>query len=205
MTVGDILDDAKYGELQQLSVKDNDKLIISYINLALLELYKRFHLRTDEQLVTLSAAQTIYTLDPAPITILGVYDEKGNEYSINDENDALSVFTVSYNKLQIPNPVDGAVVYVIYEAEPDVLTYAGTGNVADTSTRNQPVPIPASLREALLHYIGYRGHGSVNGAINAENNTHYMRFEASCAKADELNLVTRDDLVSPDIITLGYV
>jgi hypothetical protein len=42
------------------------------------------------------------------------------------------------------------------------------------------------MLEALLHYIGYRAHGSINGNVNQENNTHYMRFDKSC------NLLARE-------------
>jgi len=58
------------------------------------------------------------------------------------------------------------------------------------------LPLPSSLLEALLHYIGYRGHGAVDGNVDAENNTHLIRFNAECENVKKLGAVTADDMTS---------
>ena len=205
MLISDVITDAKYGELQQLSLKDDDNAILSFINLGLLELYKRFNLRTEEAVVSLNSNTTMYTLDPSLpnvdmpsdcdlMYIIDAYSEAGEQIEINNEDDELSILTPTYNSIQVPNPADGAYLSLIYAAGPTRVT-------APTDS----LKLPPALYEALLHYIGYRGHGSVDGMINTENNTHYMRFEKSCETAKAFGLVTADDMKIRYVERKGFV
>jgi len=207
MTVQDVIEYAKAGELSQLAVKEdtpeNTASILTYINLGLIELYKRFTLRTEEAIVTMRDGTTTYVLDGTDsnvdITaevnrILEVYDETGAYVELNSETDPLSILTPTWNSIQVPYPSEGDTLSVIYTAPPIKME-----NTTDV------LPIPMTLLEALLHYIGYRAHGSVDGAINSENNTHYMRFDASCKRVKADGLITQDDLSSPDVNSKGFV
>ena len=181
MTVQNVLDYAKHGELKQLAVKDDVPAVLSYINLALIEVYKRFNLKIKEEIVTLSENITEYTMPDDFMLISGVYNEAGEYYVINDENDALSILTPSYDTIQVPNVTEGARISVMYKPAPVFLV-----DLADV------VPIPVQVLECLLHYIGYRGHGSISGELKMENNSHYMRFEASVQRVLDLGLITVD-------------
>jgi hypothetical protein len=202
MTLADVIDYAKYAELAQLSVVKQldstttaevvkaEKQIISYINLALIELYKRFNLRTEQTVVVLDMYETMYTLDiPELNEILAAYDEKGRQYFINSENDELSILTPNFNTIQVPNPVQDEAIFIIYSAAPVRLVW-------QEDLTLQTVKVPPNMLEPLLHYVGYRAHGALNGEINAENNTHYMRFESSCAKLKEMGVFSDDALVA---------
>ena len=62
-------------------------------------------------------------------------------------------------------------------------------------TLDDELDIPEQYIEPLLHYMGYRAHGSMDGNIQTESNTHYMRFEASCNKLKELGVgIAPDDV-----------
>lgn len=221
MTIDYVIEQAKYGELSQLGLakylkgtdaaelEDAERTIISHINLGLIEIYKRFALRIEETTVTLSENITLYTLSVANVgvylnalpgdvnSVLAAYDEEGTELALNDETAVNGVNTPGYNTLQVPNPADGTAIVIIYNAAPDKITW-----VDDLSTVE--APIPPALLEALLHYIGYRAHGSVDGAINAENNTHYMRFDASCNRVLNLGLITTDALTPTSLADKGF-
>jgi len=229
MDVEEIINDAKYGELKQLGVAKElkssntttveaaEREILTHINLGLLELYKRFDLRVEETVIALHPVQTMYIIDIANIYhvdtnpdgyldalsdrfdhVIAAYDEEGSKYVLNDENNALSILTPAWNAIQIPNPVVDTAVYIIYAAAPDRLVWN-----ADLSTVK--IGLPPAMTEALLHYIGYRGHGSVDGSLNAENNSHYMRFEASCTKLEELGLFALDGIQTGDVQDKGFV
>jgi len=200
MTVTDVIEYAKYGELAQLGVVkqlksttpadvvEAEKQILSYINLGVLELYIRFSLRTEETTITLSENITLYTITANAFnSIYAVYDELGKQLSLNDEEDPLSLMTPNYNTVQVPNPVNGAVLYIMYNAVPDTMVWAD--NLSTVI-----VPISPMMVEALLHYIGYRAHASMNGNVDGENNTHYVRFEASCKKLREIGAISDDAL-----------
>lgn len=184
MTVNNVITQLRSAEFKGLSTKGfSDTDILSYVNLGLIELYKRFKLKTSESIIDLTNDDTIYELPEDCMYVLEVYDEDGDIYSLNDEDDQLSILTPSWNEIQVPNPEEGASISVIYIANPDWLT-----DVEST------IPIPAQMLEALLHYCGYRGHLAQNGDAQSENNVHYIRFEASCKRLSELGLFAQDDL-----------
>jgi len=191
MKLQDIIDLAKGGELKQLSLKEDNVDVIGFVNLGIIELYKRFNLRTEEYIIELQNNVTIYTMPTDFMHIIAAYDEVPAGVDnlivpipVNMENDPFSISTVSYNQVQVPVTTNGAYISIIYAVRPAYLT------VLDLDSE---LPIPDSLVEALLHYVGYRGHGSVDGNIQTENNTHYQRFERSCVKAEKLGVVIAHD------------
>ena len=215
-----IISQARSGELKSLSTKDKtDDVIVNYINMALIALYGRFQLATQEAIITLrpDIPKTIYTMsstdsdvkvagalmdDTEFMCISSVWNEDGTKAGINDEKDPTSVYTLSYNQIQVPLLAEGGFLSVIYRKNPTLIEYIDDGYTNATDT---VVGIPLQLLEAMLHYIGYRAHGSLNGNINTENNTHYMRFDAACNMARELGVLTPDDVSSKSVIEKGFV
>lgn len=195
MLVSEIVTQLKYGELRSVAVKDDLPAMISYMNLAVIALYSRFKIIRNEQIIDLLDNVSIYNLNLDILLIEAAYTELG-EVSVNDDNDILGVFTPSFDTIQVPNAATGNQLSVLYVASPDPLVL----DVDDAVTLAQNVRIPLALIEPLLHYIGYRAHGSMNGDIKAENNTHYMRYEASCKRVLELGLIRVD--VAPALVNL---
>lgn len=194
MTANEVISLAQNGELKTLAVKDDVNAVIGFINLGLIELYKRFQLETKEFLITMVDGIEEYTLPSDFMWIVSAYGEvdyndiKGLlELPVNDEDDPLSVNTVGWNKIQIPSAIGGERVSLIYVAAPTLITEL---------TLNDPLPIPPQFLEALLNYIGYRGHGSVDGKINAESNTHYQRFEMS------INKIKKEGMFTPESVKM---
>ncbi|MFA7029989.1 MAG: hypothetical protein WC179_06950 [Candidatus Cloacimonadaceae bacterium] len=213
MTVADVIEYVRYGELANFGIIKNlsseypaevidaEKAIISYINLGLIELYKRFNLRTEETVVIMSENLAIYTLNiPTLNSIVGVYDEEGSEYVLNSENDALSILTPSYNVIQVPNPSEGGALYVMYNASPDKIEWND-----DLTTLT--VPIPPVLYEPLFKYIGYRGCTGMTKDTQTDVQLYYNSFLKSCDIAIQLGVVpTEDPLVSGTKLELkGFV
>ena len=192
MTIQQVIDLAKNGELKNLAVKDDTEAVIGFINLGLIELYKRFTLVTKEQVIELLDSQEIYSLPTDCLSIVAAYGEVDENSGkvvdvlpINVEDNPLSINTINWKEVQIPVHIAGSYISLIYVAAPAYLTIADVDSTLE---------LPVQLLEALLHYIGYRAHGSVNGSIQAENNTHYQRFELSCNRVVELGMLTSDDL-----------
>jgi len=203
MTVGDVISYARFGELSQLAVRNNVEAIVTYINMALVTIYGRFNIKTEEAILSLKSGKTLYLLDgtDADVTVAGVvmpandvmviveaFDEYGR-IPLNAEDDEFSIHTPSYNSVQVPLTEDDTYISIIYKQNPTKIVY-----LDDITTLTNIVPLPDLMLEPLLHYIGYRAHGAVDGKIQSENNTHYMRFEASCKRIDALGLIASDDL-----------
>ena len=192
MTVRQVIDLAKSSELNGLGVASRDDVILGFINLGVLELYKRFTLRNEEYVIELVDGVDIYTMPANFMWVVAAYGEVDvrsteivNQLPINEEDNPLSVNSVGWNKLQVPVAVGGAYISIIYVAKPDVY---------ELDDMNVEIDIPPQMIEALLAYIGYRGNSTVDSGVQTEDNAWYMRFEASCNKLREYAMVTSDDM-----------
>ena len=59
-----------------------------------------------------------------------------------------------------------------------ILVYAAAP--AQASAASNKLKISEVYTEALLNYAAYKAHGSISGGMEDENNTYYLRYEASC-------------------------
>jgi hypothetical protein len=177
---------ARSGELHSLSNKTvTDEVIIDYINLGIIELYKRFNISTRVEVIQTTTATPVYTVRAERLNqILVIYDCNGKELTTQSvvEDEQYDYSLLSYNTILLTNPQDEFLT-VVYKAAPPIVY-----SVEDE------IDIPYAMLEALLHYIGYRAHGSINGNINQENNTHYMRFDKSC------NLLAKEGYVVEPLV-----
>jgi len=221
MKLIDILKDLTYGELSGLSIgnlipgeAENEpdpheyEQIVSYINLGLTEIYKRFFLRSKEIYIDLQEQLSTYklhsnyaqqnltspiplidryiadtALDPFVDDILKVeevYDEEGTKLSLNDVTDEYSAFTPAYNMVQIPYPADGLTYAVQYRANHPriVATLATDAALVE-------VEIPNSLYAALLQYVGYRANLRTNPDKSAD---FWQQFKRTCDEVDQYGL-----------------
>ena len=209
MTVRELIDMAKYGELRNVAIVENDAAMLGYINLGILELAKRFPMYTEEAIIRIQEGKALYKLDGTDtdvqlsdtnktyMWIVAAYTEveiASVRYTVqlpvNEDDDINSVNTIGYNQVQLPavKPA-GDYISIIYVAAPKMLTLTDVDSV---------LPLPPQMVETLLHYVGYRGHESVNGAIQSEHVTHYQRFEQSCKKIEESGMFNIND-VSTDL------
>ena len=208
MLISDVIKQAQSGELSNLSVKDDIASIIQFINLGLIALYKRFNLSTGEVVIELGKvtgatdsyvriSDTEYQLPEGAGTVLEAYEEDGTMIPINVEDDPYSILTPSWNTVQIPVATKGAFVSIMFAKDPIPIKYTPGADIDDVDAFSNPVlQLPTTLLEALLHYIGYRGHGAIDGNVEAENNTHLMRFNAECDNVKKIGAVTADDMTS---------
>lgn len=189
-----ILAQARSSELSSLSPLDKtDEKVITYINQGLIDLYDEFTILTEEAIVHLrpDLAKTVYTLsstdtdvtvagqpftDGDAMAIMFAYDEKGKPIALNDEEDPFSVFTLSPTQVQIPLLDDKTYVALIYKRVPQLVTYVDSG---DGSAVDTEVVLPLQMLKPLIHFIGYRAHGAVDGSVNEENSTHYAKYVAA--------------------------
>lgn len=193
-------------ELKQLAVRKDKEAVLGFINLGILEIHKRFNLWQDEALITMVDGVSTYKLDGLDTNVTinlsdhdvlmvdEVYAPDGTQLGLNDSEDPNGVWTPQMHVIEILAPITTGDTSVIYRASPSFLT-----------NEKQKIPIPSQLFEALFHYVGYRGHGSIKGDIKSENNTHYMRFTASCDLVESNGLVTQDSVHAHKFYDRGFV
>lgn len=201
-----IIANARNRELKNLSPKDKtDEVIVNYINIALVELYSIFQLRTDELVLNLKTGKTVYKLDGTDpdvhkegvlyrnndfMMVVSAYDENG-EISINNNNDSLSVFTVAYNKIQVPYATTGEHIALVYRTAPTEVVFVddGSGNAEDAE-----VELPIHMMEALLSHIGYSAYSSIDTMQEVETDKHMQRFDRACQRLESYGLIPQDAL-----------
>lgn len=197
MIVSEAITLLRSAELKQLGLKADKPTVIGFINLAILEIYKRFNLWEAEAIITMATDVLLYKLDGIDanvaidlsdhnlLMIESVWDYDGEELVLNDEKDPFSVSTPQYHQVEIVQAVVDQNMSVIYRASPKFLTH-----------EKQEIPVPPQFIEALFAYVGYKGTGSVKADTKGSNNTHYIRFEAACDLIDSKGLIAQDDLTS---------
>jgi len=199
MLIKDLVSLAKYSELSGVAAKDDIDAIVAFINLGMIELYKRFPIKVEEYIVNLVDGVAYYDMPSNFMYYLSVHGEitisekeknKNNELPVNDEDNPYSVFFNDWNTIQIPSSVVGSYVSIIYVAKPAMITSI---HAEDGVTE---LELPDSLIEALLSYVGYRAHLGIRGDAQSENNAHWRRFVRSVDKAIELGIATPIDSVA---------
>jgi len=204
MKLSTIIQSARSGELRDLN--DNlvtDEKIVDYVNMALIALYSKFDLKYGEAILTLQDGKSLYKLDGTDtdvvvdgstvenysvMTIVKAYDDEG-EIPLNSESQDKSVFTPTYNTVQVPDSATGAYVSILFKANPTLIVY--TEGMDTTAVE---VEIPHTLLEAMLVYVGYRAHASYSDDVNDNNSPHFGRYLMLCNKALEYGAVPSDDM-----------
>ena len=218
MTIQQIIDLAKKTELKNAAaVKEDTEAILGYINLALIEIYKRFPLQTDEVIITLGSdgdlnhpytmiSDTIYQMPSNYMYLISAYEEipvdqfydenTVKEIPINEEDNFYSVNTVSWNRIQVPATIDGQYISLIYSVIP---TYYSIDDV------EEQLPVPVQMIDIILAYIGWKGYSSIDPA-RPENAANYQRFENACNIAREFGVFTADDMfMNKRVYDRGFV
>ena len=197
MILRDIITIAKYSELNTLQIKDKEEVILTFVNLGLLELYGLFPLKTEEQVLDLVSGVYIYDLPDDFMYMTGAYDTDSNNrvriLPINEENNPLSVNTINFSQVQIPSVVTGAEIGIIYVPKPLRMT------IDDMDTE---VPIPSALVQPLLNFVGFKAHAGMRADAEGEANAYELRYHRSIENvrnrglgiaSDDMSMINRID------------
>ena len=204
MTVKQVIDLAKASELTGLPAASKDETVLGFINLGVLELYKRFTLSVEEWIIALEDGQSYYTAPEDFMWIIAAYGEVGmdsvqevNVLPVNEEDNPLSINMVGWNKVQVPLSVTGAYVSIIYAATPEVYS---------VTDMDKTVNIPPQMIEALLAYIGWRANSTIDTGIQTEDTVWYNRFESSCSRLEVKGFINANDMVMTNRLNMrGFV
>lgn len=200
MNAQEVITMAANSELSNINIKDDVPTVIGYMNLGIIELYKRFALSTKEHVITLLDGVEIYDMPTDFMWAIEAYGEadvnsviKVNKISINDEDDELGINTINWRQVQVPIATTGSFISIIYAASPVLVTEL---------TINDPLPLPIQMIEPLLNYIGYKGNTPTDSV--EENNMYYRRFELSCKRIEDKGMFTADSLNTTKFKDRGF-
>lgn len=223
MLLAEVFDQLTYGELAQLSLSGKElgalpsssyPAVVSFINLGLTELHKRFPIRlltaTIQQYASIptyylstqystnggSAEPIKYLLDTAGdpfentvFKIETVRDPDNVVYTLNVVSDTAAVMTPEYNAVTMPNPVDDTLITVEYRSGHKRIL------LADLDPEAYELRLPRALLNPLVLFVASRAYSSrptLEG--NNESQVHLAKFEAACAKITELDLIIKQEI-----------
>lgn len=198
MKLSDVIRISRNTVLKQFSKNDKtDEVIVDYINLTLLDLYSKFTLDTAEAIINLVATKTEYSLDgtdldvsmPDSREILQIeeaYDEKGRIH-INDDVLDSSIYTIAYDKVQVPVTADGARISIIYKPTPEEVVFVDSGNGVATESE---IRLPKALLDVVVKGVGYFAFEALEGTGEL-GNAALLKYERACSLAEERGVVPR--------------
>ena len=220
MLLSEILEHLTYGELSQVDIGGSTlggiqpadyPQLITFINLAMIEIYKRFPiklgainiqlyadilrypLRYDYAVSNVGGAEPVkFILDsatdvfPADVLLIErITNLASEDIPINTLNKTDSVFTPEFDIISIAEP-DATEIYTIdYKAYPFKLPLH---NVEPTTT---DITLPDMFLEAMLSYIGHRSSAALPTPEPLNSATFYTKFLAALNNVKELGLYNR--------------
>ncbi len=185
MRVKELYNILKNTELKQIVVGEDEGQVLGFMNLALIEVYGKFAILQEEQVIAVTDGITRYRLQDNSQKVLQVYmrdtikepmlgNDAFQEVGINDINDDESVFTPQPYVLHIPNPVAGRIYSVMQIVTPPYITKENIDTV--------DFIIPPQYLSAILNYAAYRAYKSMNGDEQSEIGSHYRAYMQSCSE-----------------------
>jgi len=188
--------------------------ILQHTNDGLLALFTRFILREKHVLIEQVAHITNYHLHPKfaessastaefpyikdmpeehfiddVVKILRVQSVEGWPYPLNDAGREDSLFTPQPHVLQVPRPIAGDPLSVVYQAQHPLLDdrLGGPDNVLD-----QIIHLPHYLENALKMYIAHKVFSHMNGQENLIKSQELLAaYEAFCRDVEQRDLVNQ--------------
>jgi hypothetical protein len=182
--------------------------VILAANEALLRLYSRFTLKEKDCVIRMVDGVTNYHLrkrfaiwtrpqvEKTPyildmplepfeedvIKITSVFDSSGHSLPLNDDDQSFAVFTPQADILQVPRPILGGALSIVYQARHEKL---------DHTKLEQPIEVPDVLEGAFLSYTAFKIFSSMGTAeATAKAMEHNENYEAICTEVVDRELIT---------------
>ena len=174
MYVRDIVELAKI-KLHNLPIAKNDDALIKFIYLGQSELFRRFNLSIKSETITVNENLALYELRNEDVSLLlGVYDKTGRELQQTDifNSKQYEYKLVNYRSFLLHRPFNGF-LYTAYKASPILLK--------DVDDR---IDLPDAMIDALLAYVAYMSHTTINRDNINEANTYNQRFDTACRELE---------------------
>ena len=213
------------GDSEPVAIANYPKLV-SHVNLALTDLHTRLPLYFREAIIqeyeeieiyylrSIYAATNTASTEPIkyitdtvynPFTddvlkIEQVFSEDGVEYPINDEMELYSVFTPSFDAVQIPFNDSNNAFSVMYRANHPKITI---GTSFDPST--ETVNLPLACVSALQYFVASRMFASMGEAGIQESNNYILKYENAISLLEKHNIFRKDTHGNDKLRVAGWV
>ena len=223
MKVSQFLSLVRDSELSNLSSNSfTDGRLISFMNLGIIELSKRFRLATKVETIQTSMYTYIYTLRNSDvINILDIIDSTGKslipqklsdsenyDYKLMSSNSFLLkrkfdyVDSITYttnrggdkieNLQDVPAPDHSLVV--VYSAIADLVM-----------DEEDDLPIPELFIEALMSYVGYKAYRTLGANGQSDSSEKWKVFEYCCSLVTNSSYAGNDTILGNSVQSKGFI
>ena len=161
--------------LQNIVVAKDQSILISFVNLGMSELYRRFNLSIKGETVVTTSDLALYELrEPDVDMMLALYDKIGRELKQSDVLDSMEYDykIVNYRSFILRKPFTGY-LYAVYKASPTRLV-----------DLEDEVDLPNGMIPALLTYVAYMANSTVNRDNQQEASNQYQIFTQQCTELE---------------------
>ena len=175
MNVKDVMDMAKISSLNNLAIAKNDDALIKFIYLGVSELYRRFNLSIKSETILINENLTLYELrNPDVSLLLNVYDKLGRELKQTDvfNSNDYDYKLLNFRSFLLKKPFNG-VLFAVYKASP--IVFKDSDDIID---------LPDAMIGALLTYVAYVGHSTINRDNINEASAYSQRFDLACRELE---------------------
>lgn len=199
----------------------NRKKLVNYTNQGLVTLHSRFALLKKELVIRGKEGVSLYHLDKKYsmsrgdkehayiddthcepfdndfIKVLAVFNDVGAEFPLNNRDLNGSLYTPSWNSLQIPHPIEGAGYFIIYQAKAPVLEDDDCAEIS----------IPPHLEEALSAFVASKVYSHMNGRENKATSQEFMAtFESKCIEVNTTDQASESEVGDKDLTDMrGFI
>lgn len=222
MKVSQFLSFVRDSELSNLSSNSfTDDRLISFMNLGIIELSKRFRLATKVETIQTSMYTHIYTLRHSDvINILDIIDSTGKslipqrtsdsesyDYKLMSNNSFLLKRKFDYVDSITHTKVKGGELEDLQEVQaPDLSLVVVYSAIADLIIdKEDDLPIPELFIEALMSYVGYKLYRSLG--VNGQNDSSekWKVFEYCCSLVTNSSYAGNDTILGNSVQSKGFV
>ena len=175
MNVKDVMDMAKISSLNNLAIAKNDDALIKFIYLGVSELYRRFNLSIKSETVLINENLNLYELRNSDVSLLlSVYDKLGRELKQTDvfNSNDYDYKLLNFRSFLLKKPFNG-ILFAVYKASP--IVFKDSDDIID---------LPDAMIDALLTYVAYVGHSTINRDNINEASAYSQRFDLACRELE---------------------
>ena len=222
MKVSQFLSFVRDSELSNLSSNSfTDDRLISFMNLGIIELSKRFRLATKVETIQTSMYTHIYTLRHSDvINILDIIDSTGKslipqrtsdsesyDYKLMSNNSFLLKRKFDYVESITHTKVKGGELEDIQEVQaPDLSLVVVYSAIADLVTdKEDDLPIPELFIEALMSYVGYKSYRTLGANGQNDSSEKWKVFEYCCSLVSNSSFAGNDIILGNSVQSKGFV
>ena len=222
MKVSQFLSIVRDSELSNLSSNSfTDARLISFMNLGIIELSKRFRLATKVETIQTSMYTHIYTLRHSDvINILDIIDSTGKslipqrtsdsesyDYKLMSNNSFLLKRKFDYVESITHTPVKGGELEDLQEVQaPDLSLVVVYSAIADLVTdKEDDLPIPELFIEALMSYVGYKSYRTLGANGQNDSSEKWKVFEYCCSLVTNSSFAGNDIILGNSVQSKGFV